>query len=279
MADVINSAVGSLSALVPEMWSAAFTQNLNDNLVFNSIVRRDYEGEISSLGDTVRIPTIAAFNASQLLEGATGQASVITASTSSLVVNNRAYVDFKITDQAQLQSVSFMDKLEQEATQALLRYIQEAIVSAIAPSASNPDHTIAYDNGTVLADSDLLEALDLERVANWPSQGLFLVTGGGQYNDLINIQKFYDKDSNAGDAPSISGAVVAPVYGHAASWTTAVGTTTYLFHDSFMQMAIQKDLNISVTDLAPLGERGYRVNCDVLFGVAQLHSDRVISIS
>lgn len=44
----------------PEIWSAELLVALEKTLVFGSLCNRDYEGEISAAGDTVRITSIAA---------------------------------------------------------------------------------------------------------------------------------------------------------------------------------------------------------------------------
>ncbi len=278
MADAIITASGTVTAIVPEIWSGVFTQNLSDKIVYNSIIRRDYEGEIANLGDTVNIPTIANVTAHNLADGATGSASTISASVTPLVINKRAYVDFLVSSEAKLQSVAFMDYIQTLGMQAIIRKMQSDIIALIVPSASAPDHQISYDNSNTLADADLLEALDLEKTANWPDDGRYLVTGGLQYNDLFSVDKFYLKTA-AGIADVSSGKLTAPVYGHSCDWTSANGNTSYLFHDSFMQMAIQQGLSVKVFDPGVNGQRGFRVNMDVLYGIKQVHNDRVISLS
>ena len=278
MADQLTSSGGTQSAITPEIWSTNFQDNLRNADVLSPIIRHDYEGEIQGPGDTVHIPSVPDVTATDLNEGAAGEATSSTASVTDLVINTMTHVDFKITTQAQLQSIEFIDELEKRAMSAIQLKMQANMFSAISPSTSSPDHVISYDGASTLADSDLLEVLDLETTANWPVDGKWLVTGGAQYNDLLNIAKFYDKDTNAGDSPSVTGQVIAPVYGHRVRWTGAAGTTTYMFHDSFMQVAVQRGLNMSLHDIGVNGERGFRLNIDVLYGIKQLHNDRVVTI-
>lgn len=278
MADQVLTASGSNSAIVPEVWSALFQNTLNDSIVFPSIVRRDYEGEIVGRGDTVRIPSIADVTATDLGDGARNDAVTITATTTSLVVDSIAAVDFKISTLAELQSVPHMERLRVLAEQAIMRKLQDDIIAAVSPSTSAPDHVISYDSGTTLADADILEALDLEGTANWSqSTDRYLVTGALQYNDLMGIAKFYDQ-TLGGNVSVSAGAATGKIYGHTPAQSTACGTTTYLFDGSFMQMAIQRGLNITLTDLAVLGERGYRLNVDLIYGIKQVHNTRVITI-
>ena len=45
----------SVNNFIPEIWSAALMEPLYKNLVFGNLANRDYEGEISGQGDTVKI--------------------------------------------------------------------------------------------------------------------------------------------------------------------------------------------------------------------------------
>ena len=62
-------------------------------------------------------------------------------------------------------------------------------------------------------------------------------------------------------------------------FTTVVGNTSYWFHRSFMTMAAQQGLNISVYDLGVEGKRAVRVNIDALIGIKQLDDERVVTLS
>ena len=278
MANQIILATGDVAAIVPEIWSGLFTINLNDAIVINSLISRDYENEIKTLGDTVKIPSIADVVAGNLNEGAAGESQGISASTTDLIINKRTFVDYEITDQAQLQSVPFTEKIRTLAFAAIMRKIQDDLFADVAPSTSAPDHTLDYNSGTTLADVDLLAALDLAEDANWPAEGRHTVTGARQKNDVVAITKFADKDTNLGSSPSAMGQITEPIYGDNFQWTTAAGSTTFKFHESFMQMAVQKELQVKLFDKGVTGERADRLNIDILWGNKQIHNDRVVTI-
>ena len=61
--------------------------------------------------------------------------------------------------------------------------------------------------------------------------------------------------------------------------TSELGNVAYLFHPAFMTMAIQEAMDIKVYDLGVDGQRGHRVNTDLLFGIKQLDSTRVVKLS
>ncbi len=282
--DALMSAGGSVSAIVPKLWSQKFTQNLRAALPFLDTVARDYEGEIANLGDTVYIPTLPdGAVATVENEGSQTDAQAIVASTTALVINQRVVCDFAITDQSKLQSIPFMDNLRDIAINAILQKMQLLIIAGIVPSPSAPDHTIAYTSGTTLAKADISAAKRLLDAQNVPAENRILVTGSSQDNDLTNILELINSQYNpanvaGGSAPIVTGQVRNPVLGFQPRPTTASGNVTYCFHRSFLQMAVQKALTMTLYDQGVVGKRSYRLNVDLLFGLKQNFNTRVVQI-
>ena len=55
MSDQVITAAVEAAAIVPEIWSARFFEVLLASLPFNASISRDYEGDISDLGDIANI--------------------------------------------------------------------------------------------------------------------------------------------------------------------------------------------------------------------------------
>ena len=88
MANQTMTAAAELSVIVPEIWSQRYYDVLLAELPFNSIISRDYEGEIQNLGDTVKISTFPEFSdATEIQEGAANDADAITVTQQSLLIN------------------------------------------------------------------------------------------------------------------------------------------------------------------------------------------------
>jgi hypothetical protein len=239
--------------------------------------------EIRDLGDTVNISSIPEFDSGvELAEDARNDAEAITVSGQQLVINKRVAKDFIVTRKAMLQSIPAMDKLRDLAVYSLMKKMQSIIVAAVSPSASGPDHSIAYDSGTTLALADILEAKELLDAQDVPLDNMRSgVVGSAQMNDIFNITGFTSSDfllaSDAG-APLASG-LVPPLLGFKIAMSTEVGTTSYWFHKSFMTIAVQDPIRVVEYDLGVDGKRASRVNCDVLFGVKQLDNLRVVTLA
>lgn len=280
MADQVMKTSAELSVLVPQIWSRQYYDVLLAELPFNSIISRDYEGEIQALGDTVKISSFPEFSdADEVAEDQRVDADSITVTQQSLVINKRIAKDFILTNKAMLQSLPAMDKLRDLAIYSINKKIQKIIIAAIVPNAAAPDHSIAYDAGTTLALADLLEAKELLDAQDVPQSDRHLVVGAAQLNDIFNIVGFTSSDFITSGAPLQSGQLPPALLGFMPHFTTEVSNTTYLFHSSFMTMAAQQGMQVNQYDLGVDGKRAQRVNVDTLFGLKQLDGLRVVSIS
>ena len=277
-----NQIIGTTqtTVIIPEIWSAKFYEVLLDRLPFIDSVDQSYSGDIQAMGDIVNISTIPEFSqASLLAEGAAGDAEAVTLTGQQLTINSRAFKDVIVTKKAQLQSLDFMDELRDKMIFAIMKKMQADIISAIVPSASAPDMTIAYDSGTTLGLADILEAKELLDAQNVMDENRIGTVGSAQFNDLFNITGFTSRDFIPAGSPLTTGAINTPVAGFNIKMTNVVGTTSYWFHPSFLTIAVQQELNLSVYDLGSDGIRGTRINADLLYGIKQLDDERVVSIS
>lgn len=280
MPDQLITAGTETSLIVPEIWSARFYDVLLAELPFNALINKDYEGEIKNVGDTVKISSIPEFLEGEVVaESDRSDAEAVTVTQQSLVINSRVVKDFIVTNQASLQSLPFVEKLKEMAVYAINKKIQSLILSLIVPNAAAPDHAIAYDSGTTLALADLLEAKELLDAQDVPLSDRHIVMGSAALNDVFNITGFTSSDFLASGAPLASGELPGQLLGFAPHFTTAVSTTSYLFHSSFFTMAAQQGMNVVVADLAGQGYRASRVNTDTLVGFKQLDGLRVITLS
>lgn len=266
--------------LIPEVWSARFYEVLRVTLPFIDCVTTDWQQEIKALGDTVNISEIEDFDeATELAEGAQGTTDSEAINNIQLLINKRTYKDFKITNRAELQALPFVDKLREKAVFSINKRVQQLIIDNIVPSASTPDHQIAYDSGSTLALADILEAKELLDDENVADEDRFMTLGSAQWNDLYNITGLTSRDFIPSGSPLASGQFNNDILGFMPKKTTAAGAVAYFHHKSFMTMAMQQELNIQEFDLGVTGERGVRINCDILWGLKQMSNVRVVTIS
>ncbi len=278
--DQLMGTAAEVSVIVPAVWSQKYYDALLAGLPFNALVSRDYEGEIQNLGDTVKISSVPEFDdAEQVEEDERANASAVTVTQQSLVVNRRIVKDFIITNKALLQSIPVMDKLRDLAIYSIQKKMQAILIASTIPSASAPDHIIAYDSSTTLALADMLEVKELLDAQDVPSDNRHFVVGSAQLNDIFNITGFTSSDFVSAASPLQSGQLPPSLLGFAPHFTSVVGNTSYWFHQSYMTVASQKGISVQEYDLGVDGKRATRVNVDTLFGEKLLDNTRVVTLS
>jgi hypothetical protein len=280
MADEIMTTGTELSVIVPQIWSQNYYDSLLATLPFNAVVSKDYEGEIQNMGDTVKISTFPEFDEAEVVdEDERATASALTVTQQSLVINNRVVKDFIVTNKALMQSLPTMNKLRDLAIYSIQKKMQSLIIAATIPSASSPDHAIAYDSGTTLALADMLEAKELKDAADVPMANRHFVVGAAQLNDIFNITGFTSSDFITASSPLQSGNLPPALLGYMPHFTSVVGNTSYWFHASYLTLASQKGISVQEYDLGVDGKRATRVNVDTLFGLKQLDNTRIVTLS
>lgn len=279
MANEYMKTSAEVSAIVPEQWSAKYYDVLLAELPMNSLISKDYEGDISNLGDTVNISSIPEFDeATELPEADAADADSVTIGTQQLVINKRIVKDFIVTNKALLQSIPFVEKLKDLAIYSIQKKIQALIISLTVPSAL-PDHTISAVTPGVFALADILAAKELLDNQNVPMSDRHMVMGSGALNDVFNITGFTSSDFVASGSPLQSGQLPAQLVGFMPHFTTVVASTVYAFHSSYFTMASQQGMAVAEYDLGVEGRRAKRVNCDTLLGMKQLDDKRIVTVT
>ena len=93
------------AAFIPEIWAARFTSRLNEALVWGSLPNRNYEGDISAFGDTVKVPTPSTTITVRDYTVGTDIAAAETTSgtTTDLSIDKQKYFHFKVDDVDRVQ--------------------------------------------------------------------------------------------------------------------------------------------------------------------------------
>lgn len=175
----------ALDNFIPELWSAELLVNLKNSLVWagDAIVNRNYEGEVSRFGDTVRINSIGAVSVSNYVKNSNHAApETLSDSQMVLLIDQAKMFNFQIddVDRAQ-QNPKLMGAAMREAAYALANTTDDFISNLI---------NTAVPAGNVLTDvdADAADGTEDERVYralvdlsvkldenNTPSEGRFAV--------------------------------------------------------------------------------------------------------
>ena len=171
---------------IPEIWSAQLLVNLKNDLVYASpqVANRNYEGDVSAFGDTVRINSIGAVSVGDYTKNTNHSAAeTLNDNQQVLVIDQAKMFNFQIddVDRAQ-QNPKLMGAAMREASFAMGNVVDgfmSALLNAAVP-ASNTVATVDGNTGVVATDApkmyeafvDLGVKLDQ---TNTPSAGRYAV--------------------------------------------------------------------------------------------------------
>lgn len=196
---------------IPEIWSAQILMSLKKNLVYAGpgVVNRDYEGEISQAGDTVRIRSISRPTIGTYIKGSTTiTPEQLTDAQRSLLIDQSKYFAFEVDDIDQAQSTGGeLDAALVEASYGL-RDVADQYVAALYTGAQS-----ANALGTVSVTTAALAYTQLRRLsvkldeANVPSEGRYVIVPPWYYGLLLEDDRFVRVDASGSSAGLRNGVV------------------------------------------------------------------------
>ncbi|WP_440896245.1 P22 coat protein - protein 5 domain protein [Amphibacillus sp. Q70] len=146
----------SFRNFIPTIWSARLLANLDKNLVALQFVNRDYEGEISAYGDTVRINQLGDITIKDYDGSDIDDPEELDSTQQSLVIDQAKYFNFAVKDIDKAQAnVNLVDGSMRRAAYAMGNVVDIDIFEVMSEgagikqgTASNPieiDVKNAYD--------------------------------------------------------------------------------------------------------------------------------------
>lgn len=273
------SGTTQLAYAIPEIWSGTMYPELRNSLILGSIFERAYEGSIKNVGDTVKVNTLVAPEGEVLTDDTSVFTSeAITLTQNSIVVNSRAVASFDITDLAQMQSIPFQNEAKEALLYSIAKQIESAIIAALVPSASAPDHDIAPASASSMAVADLGSLSRLLSIAKVPRSNRHLCLDPNYYSDLLALTNITSKDFVAGYNGQEG--VVDRYMGFTILEHNLFGTDIgYALHPSALQLVMQKEPTIKISDMHSQHKFGYVISADLVFGLSLFDNTRIVKIS
>ena len=173
-----------LENFVPEVWSAKLFVRLRKALVHASVVNRDYEGEISAFGDTVRINEIGAVDVSDYTKYDDISWQEMDSAQKVLLIDqaDSFAVQLDDVDKAQVKP-KLMDGIMSEAAYA----IGDSVDQFIAAKYSDAGNTVSALTVSVGAVIQNLSNMQLKlNEANVPQQDRYLFVPPWYHQHIVN---------------------------------------------------------------------------------------------
>jgi len=164
----------SLQNFIPTVWSARLFEQLKKAHVFANVVNRDYEGEISTFGDTVKINSIGSVSVKDYTKNNNiDDPETLDAAQTILTIDQAKYFNFQVDDidQAQ-QNPKVMDAAMQEAGFALADTADSHIAGFHTKASKEVTEGSLSSSNVYDVIADAAEKLDENNV---PRDGRFLV--------------------------------------------------------------------------------------------------------
>jgi hypothetical protein len=269
-----------LDYLIPEIWSAKMYQELRNDIMFANLFSREYEGEIKALGDTVKVQQIVAPTGEIITDDkAQFNSSTLQVNQLSIVANKRASAAFEFTDLAQLQSLAFQADAQEALVYAIRLKLENDIIAALLPSTSSPDHTIAPASASDLAAADLGSIRTLLSAAKVPVSNRYLMLAPSYYGDLLSKTQVTSADFVSGGNSAQMGVLSQFMGFQIAEHNLLSADVGYAVHPSAMQLVMQQEIRIKISDLHSQNKYGYLLSADMVYGFSLFDNKRIVQIS
>jgi hypothetical protein len=194
----------TISYFQPEVWSARILSKLPKSLVFGGVANKDYEGDISAMGDTVRItsitdPTISAYTKDTDL----GAVEAIADAETVLYINQADSFNFQIDDMDKAQVASASNIMSDAANRAafgLADVADQYLAKQIALGTTNALGVIDATTATNVYDLLVVPASVKLDEANVPTEGRWLIVAPAAYGKLLLDSRFVKANESGTNA-------------------------------------------------------------------------------
>jgi hypothetical protein len=203
----------AVTNFIPEIWAAQLLSSLKKSLVFAGpgVANRNYEGQITDSGDTVKItsisrPTIASYTKNST----TISPETLTDAQSSLLINQAKYFAFEVDDIDLRQSANggaLMAEAAVEAAYGLSDTADQYVAGLYTGvDAGNAIGTRAITSAA-LALTGLVDLKVILDEANVPTQGRYVIVPPWYHGLLLQNTSFIDLSASGSSEPLRNGVV------------------------------------------------------------------------
>lgn len=182
----------AITNFIPEIWSANLLQPLQNAEVFGSVVNHDYEGDISNVGDTVHITTLANVTVGDYKAHTDIKIEALTDTQQSLLIDQSKYFGFEVDDVEKRQAANdVIAPATANAAYQLADAADQYISKLLADGADSGNKLTAVKSTdpSKLYDTIVDLGVKLDE-ANVPSEGRWVVVNPAQYGLLLRDMRF-----------------------------------------------------------------------------------------
>ena len=205
----------AITNFIPEIWSANLLQPLQKAEVFGSVVNNDYEGDISNVGDTVHITTLANVTVGDYTPHTDISIESLGDTDQTLIIDQSKYFGFEVDDIEKRQAANDVIAPATANAAYQLADIADKFLASLMAAGVDTDNKLAAVTSTdpaKLYDTIVDLGVRLDK-ASVPSEGRWVVLNPDQYGLLLKDERFI----NASDAAH--GTLLNGIVGEAAGFS------------------------------------------------------------
>jgi len=200
----------AITSFIQTIWSARMLENLNNNLVYGSVVNRDYEGEIIQ-GGSVKIPFQANVTVDDYDGSDIGDPEELTGDVLTMNIDKKKFFNFAIddVDKAQIK-VNAMDAAMKSSGYAVGNEIDKDIAAEVDNATTTMDDG-QQSPGAIEVDKDnavdvLIDAVTKLKELNVDLMGAFAIVPSWMAACLVKSD-YFAKNAQVGAQTLINGFV------------------------------------------------------------------------
>jgi hypothetical protein len=201
----------AVTNFIPDIWSAQILVALRKKAVAGALVNRDYQGDITRMGDSVKITSVNDVAIGNYTAHTDITWEEIDDATRTLLIDQAKYFAFELDDIEAAQAVNggaIMNQAIDNATYQL-RDVSDAFLlstmnTAVQGGANDLGTVAIHTTGQNLYDAfvDLAVTLDVDNV---PEEGRFAVVSPSLHGRLLKLDTFVTPGDEAGPAARTNG--------------------------------------------------------------------------
>lgn len=267
----------AVTTFIPELWSARLLYALEKTHVATNLVNRDYEGQITNVGDTVHINSIGAITVKDYTRNTDMDApEALTTSDQTLLIDQSKSFNFQVDDIDKTQSPGdLVDAAMGRAAYALADVADAFLLKTIAAGVATGNTIGAASGPIALTKDNVYENIVKLRTkldkSNVPNQGRTIVVPPEVYALLLMDDRFAKNEATAGQDALLNGMV-----GRVAGFTVfmsnnvATGTGTDTGKTAYFEITAQVSTATTYAEQI-LKTEAYRIEKRFADGVKGLH--------
>lgn len=201
----------AVTNFVPDIWSAQILVALRKKAVAAGLVNRDYQGEISRMGDSVKITSVNDVTIGSYTVHTDIDWEEIDDATRTLSINQAKYFAFELDDVEAAQSVNggavmnqAIDNATYQLRDAADTYLLAAMNTAVQGGSNDLGTVAIHTTAKNLYDAfvDLAVTLDVDNV---PEEGRFAIVSPSLHGRLLKLDTFITPGDQAAPAARQNG--------------------------------------------------------------------------